>query len=404
MQWLDTWIRRDLRERRAPGEPPAALGLLDPAQRDLLARWVRKDHPSRTRQALLREAGAADIECAEALCDRLLRDGWISRRERLSGGRWQWQSVLWRDLPTLKRLLGVGSRAERDAARERLLEHATAWVAARRGREGGDADFDVELEQALGELREEPSPRVDALEARVRLLRALAAWCDARTSGSRRDFALHAGVHTKSVGAADWKWLERGFDLERLGIRGFAPLMWLSGEASLCWGARRLDLSCAGFVGIALDDLVRATAIHPRPANWWLIENRASFERQAATLPGGRLLAWLPGRPSSQWLDTLCRLSDLAPAPLLVSADADPAGMDIALAVGREWERRRMAWSPHRMGVAEWRQATQHWPLNDYDRALLPRLLQRDDLPESLRALGELMLREGRKAEQEAWL
>jgi hypothetical protein len=56
------------------------------------------------------------------------------------------------------------------------------------------------------------------------------------------------------------------------------------------------------------------------------------------------------------------------------------------------------------MGVAQLEAATQHWPLNDHDVALLQRLLARPGLPAPLHALCLAMQREGRKAEQEGWL
>jgi hypothetical protein len=94
------------------------------------------------------------------------------------------------------------------------------------------------------------------------------------------------------------------------------------------------------------------------------------------------------------------RRADLA----WISADADPAGVDIACGVGALWAERGLLWEPHQMGVAQWQDTTQRWPLNDHDRVLLERLLARTDLQPELRALCEAMRRDGRKAEQEAWL
>jgi hypothetical protein len=112
----------------------------------------------------------------------------------------------------------------------------------------------------------------------------------------------------------------------------------------------------------------------------------------------------MPGRPSTAWLRAVAHLLRLAPAPAWISADADPAGVDIACSVGALWTERGQPWEPHRMGVAEWNATAQRWPLNDHDRALLARLLAEPALAPDLRALCEAMLREGRKAEQEGWL
>lgn len=125
-------------------------------------------------------------------------------------------------------------------------------------------------------------------------------WCrrsprnDSGAQGLRRDFALKARDSTKSIGAADWRWLESSFDLERLRIT----------------------------------------------------------ERQAQELPAGELLLWLPGRPSTAWMEAIAHLLRLAPAPSRISADADPAGVYIACTVGALWEAQgptlRWAWGcPH---------------------------------------------------------
>lgn len=212
MSWDEVFIRRGVRQRTAQHEPPQALSLLSKEDKDLLATWVRKDNVSRSRESLLKEAGISNIDRAEALSDWLLREGWITRKEKLQGGCWQWEGLIWRDLDRL------------------------------------------------------------------------------------------------------------------------------------------------------------------------------------------------PGRPSQDWIRAIRHLLQLAPAPLRVSADADPAGIDIALTVGRVWESQAQEWEPYRMGVVEWQAVSQKWPLNDHDISLLQRLLSDTNLPEQMAALGKAMLLEGRKAEQEGWL
>ena len=97
-------------------------------------------------------------------------------------------------------------------------------------------------------------------------------------------------------------------------------------------------------------------------------------------------------------------LLGLAPIPLRVSADADPAGVDIAYSVSCLWREKGLAWSPYRMGVNEWRGITQKWKLNAHDSMLLQRLVSNPDLPEELKNLCYAMMSDGRKAEQEGWL
>lgn len=406
MEWVDLQSRRGVRERSIAHAPPTVMGLLPIEQRDLLMEWVRKDNETRGREALLKEAGRQRIELAEALCDWLLREGWISRKERLSGGQWHWLSLNWRDLAALKRLLGVGSRSQRDEERARLLVALREWRGGITSNEISvdQGDLLVDVDAAIASLESEISPRVEILDARSRWLKALHGWALDEMQGTRRDFALYAGGHTKSIGTGDWKWLEERFDLERLGVSHFTPLMWLAGNSQLQWGERTVDLGAAGFMGLPLDDLSRVSRLDPAPQYWWLVENRTSFERLAQQLEEGALLVWLPGRPSIAWLSALEHLAQRASAPLRVSADADPAGVDIACTVGQVWERLGLGWTAHRMGAADLIAAGQPWALNAHDRTLLARLLSMPNLPQSLRELCEVMARDGLKAEQEGWL
>ena len=90
MDWVDTPLGSGKRDRCVAGPVPEQLPLLDADHRALLQRWAGNDSARRGRAALLGEAGPAAIERAEALCERLLREGWVVRRERLVGGSWQW--------------------------------------------------------------------------------------------------------------------------------------------------------------------------------------------------------------------------------------------------------------------------------------------------------------------------
>lgn len=410
--WLDVPVQRGVRDRTAAGPVPRDLGLMSLEDQALLARWVRDDATRRGRDALMRLASGDGIERAEALCEQLLRAGWITRRERLIGGVWQWQSIVWRDLDALKSLLGVGSAAQRNAARADVLQTAAVWLAQRLAdadpAQNQDPPWLDELSQALAQLVADNTLKPEVLTQRWTLMLALTDWHDANREGTRRDFALHARGGTKSIGPADWKWLAQQFDLERLRITGFAPMLWLAGRIALCWNDAVVDASNLHCVGVAMDDVPRADALRARSTagveRYWLIENRASFERQARQCPDGTALIWMPGRPSRLWLDAVGHLLRLAPAPVWISADADPSGVDIALTVGALWHEKGLLWSPHRMGADELAQSDQLWALNEHDRALLTRLLALLDLPADLRSLCEAMLQSGRKAEQEAWL
>ena len=275
MTWKDVQIRRGVRQRAASHEPPNALSLLSKEDKDLLATWVRKDNVSRSREALLKEAGTSNIERAESLSDWLLREGWIIRKEKLQGGTWQWDGLTWRDLDRLKSLLGVGSRSQRDQARSQHLERAYTWLETLE--QETDSELREAVAQAIQQLEDESAQRVDVLATRLYLLTSLVEWRQSQMNGTRRDFALFAGEHTKSIGAGDWKWLERHFDLESLGVTHFLPMVWLAGDAQLLWGERVVDISAVRCLAIPIEDLLQVTAVKASQDHWWLIENIACF-------------------------------------------------------------------------------------------------------------------------------
>ncbi len=404
--WVDTVKSRGSRHRQAPGEVPSALPLIDSDHTTLLTRWASNDGERRSRATLLKDSKGIGIERAEALCELLLREGWIVRSEQLSGGAWHWEWITWRDLPRLQRLLSVSGPRQRLEQRQDMLSAARSWVQSRSSSDTAgvvDPDLQDELERCAASLGEDSSVRLDLLELRLGLLRSLATWHDEGREGSRRDFALHARGTTKALSDADWRWLESSFDLERLRVFRFVPVAWIAGDFELIWDDHRAQLAPLHCVGLPLADLQRARGGSP-PARWWLIENRASFERQAMNRPADIALIWMPGRPSKPWMDAIAHLLEMAPAPAWISADADPAGVDIACGVGSIWEAHGLAWEPHRMGVSEWAVTTQRWPLNEHDHRMLESLLARSEIPALLRELCEAMKREDRKAEQEAWI
>ncbi len=403
MDWVDTEHGSGRKRRAAIPVPEDLPELLTGEQCELLRRWVRKESRTPKRDTLV--AGTV-IERAEALIELLLQTGWIERLEKFEGGNWLWYAVEWRDLARLQERLGVSNKDQRAGQRQACIEQARSWLQARReSADEGTLDPDLldELTQALEQLAQDRALRPAPLATRLQLLQAVAAWHDAGKQGLRHHFALHARDHTKALTDADWRWLDAWFDLERLRITRFAPVMWLAGDMVLHWGGQRVHVAPLRFLALPLADLRSADAGQGQQ-RWWLIENRTSFESQARELKPGTLLVWLPGRPSTAWLEAMAHLLALAPAPAWISADADPAGVDIACTAGALWEARGLVWTPHQMGVAELAASPQHWRLNEHDRGLLARLLARPGLPLELRGLCEVMEREGRKAEQEGWL
>lgn len=406
MQWIDTPRGKGRRDRSAAGMSPTTLPVLDKDYRDLLKLWVRKDTVRRSRKTLLQEMRDISIECADLLCDKLLEQGWLIRHEQFSGGVWQWYAITWRDLPHLQNLLDIAGATKRKQERQQLLDAATAWLALRHeivDTQVLDPDFMDELDSALSALKQDKSLRLDLLASRYALMRSIADWHDAGKQGLRRNFALDARNDTKGLSAAEWHWLESVFDLERLGIERFALVAWIAGDITLSWGEKIIEVAPVHFLALPLHDMQRLDTVRI-PQRWWLIENRASFEKQASSLPTGVGLIWMPGRPPREWMSAVSHLLRCAPAPAWISADADPSGVDIACSVGRLWEMQELSWEPYMMDVVHWESTKQYWPLNDHDRRLLVTLLSRATLPPTLRELCEAMHKDGRKAEQEAWV
>lgn len=378
------------RRHRAASAPvwPAALPALDVDERELLADWLRGSADTRRWQALLEVAGAARIELAGRLADKALASGLCTLKESFEGGRWQRATVVWVELEALQAALGLPTQSQREARRQALAQRLAGLM---------DDALVGEAAQVLAESRLAAS----LVEARVALLEALRAWVAEGGSGLRRDFALRLG-HTKAVGDGEWQWLERHFDLPALGIGAFAPTVTLAGDLGLHWpDGRRMDLGVAPFVtlpGAALEGLAAVTP----PTRWWLIENRASFEKQAARREPGLALVWIAGRPSHGWLAGMTRLLQLAPAPAAISADADPAGIEIALAAAAPWQAAGLAWEAMAM-EAERLRGPGLQPLGRHDRNVLARLAAAA-LPPELAALRDALNEGGVKAEQEGWL
>ena len=379
------------RRRRAVAAGWDRLPPLGAAQRMLLERWASGHAPLRRWGTLQALAGPAEIEHAEALLGRLLEAGVVAIDEQFDAGRWWPRRIVWIDLPRLQRSLGLQSLTDRDASREAALR-SLAEIA-----EQSDA-----LRPAARDLQAQRLGTA-VLQARTGLLQSLLGWTLDQRNGVRQDFALHARPHTKAVSEAEWRWLESQLDLAALGVERFAPLVWLAGPMTLASAQGPSGIAPLPFVSLPVEWLLGLTQIDDPPERYWVIENRASFERQARRRDAAQCVLWVPGRPSPAWCAAVARLIALAPAPALVSADIDPAGIEIALAVGGIWNAAGLPWSPHAM-EPERLDTGKTQPLGDYDRASLARARARGDLPSALRDLAAEIERQGRKAEQEGWL
>ncbi|CAM3635366.1 hypothetical protein [Roseateles saccharophilus] len=387
--WRELSANRSRRHLGA-AEPvwPGSLAPLDEDEKALLLDWLRDSADTRKWQALLETAGTARIDLAGRLSDKLLSKGMATRKETFEQGRWRPALLCWVELEALQAALGLPTRSARDARRAAL----SARLEVLMGNE-----LVGEAAQALAES----GMATAAAEARAALLDALLGWVADGETGLRRDFALRLG-HTKAVGDGEWQWLERHFDLPALGIGSFAPQLTLAGQLSLHWGqGLRLDMGVAAFITLPVASMASLENVTP-PRHWWLIEGRASFEKQAARCEPGVALVWIAGRPTHAWAAAMTRLLQLAPAPAVISADADPAGIEIALSAAQPWKAAGLPWTatamePERLD----RPGLQ--PLGRYDLEVLARLAERA-LPPELVALRDALSERGVKAEQEGWL
>lgn len=388
---IETTTSGRTRRARAATKPWDCLPVLTSLRRDLLVRWVRGDAPIRRWTTLRALAGAVELENADALLEQLLEAGCVQVVEQFRAGRWWPQQVHWIELPRLQRALGLSSSADRDAVRESALRTLDDIAAT----------ADILSGAALGLSAARLSTAL--LVSRSELLQALAVWTAEQRSGVRQDFALHARPHTKAITEAEWRWLDAELDLAALGVERNAALLWLGGPMTMQTVPGASSLRPWPFIGLPLDALEELTRVDSPPEFYWIIENRASFERQARKRGHGVCVLWVPGRPSSAWLEAVARLLVHAPAPARISADADPAGIEIALTVGALWTRQGCAWEPLAMEPMRLTDG-KALPLNDYDRASLARALGRADLPADLRELATAIEQLGKKAEQEGWL
>lgn len=389
-----TATARGKRTRQAT-QPMAALPALGTAQQALLRKWLKADARERAWQSLLDAAGLEHLDVAESLLALLLQCGAVAVKEEFHSGHWRPWRVVWVDVEALQTLQGLPTRSQRAAhstdlqAQLHTLAQQHPWLAA--------------AAHSLLDAMLPASTKAD----RAALLQALVQWQQGERQGLRQDFALLARGHTKGITATEWEWLGTTAALEALGIGQFEPLLWLAGTLALrtgdAPGADGMALAPWCFVGLPCRSFSASLQVLQAPTAYWLVENRASFERQAARLEAGQCLVWLPGRPSQAWQSAMRTLLALAPAPAAISCDPDPAGIQIALTAGALWEAAGLPWQTLHMAPETWSAGTT-LPLNDYDRRVLAELQACSTLPPDVAALRDHLLLHGRKAEQEGWL
>ncbi|WP_305047176.1 hypothetical protein [Geoalkalibacter sp.] len=374
---------RGKRRRRAQEPRLASLGLWPAAWRDLLRDWLRQGGSRRKWLSLLQSAGGERASDALQLLDALLKTGLVEVEEQRSAGRWQAQWVEFLDLEATREALGLPHR-------ERLRERCQALGEALPGH--------PLLHPLHASLLQIPAER--ALR-RYELLSALDVWLAEERSGTRRDFALFARGDTKEVSAAEWNWLADFLDLEACGISRHTPALWLRAPLVLHCVEGALDLRCVpDAIALTPATLARLKSGGGILGNWRVVENRTLFERVARHWGERDGVLWVPGFAPSWWRQAVAALLAVCPAPALVACDPDPAGIEIALQVGRLWEQHNLPWGPWLMTANNLAGLRSRKALTDHDRERLARLVGQP-LPVDLRDLVAWMDERGEKGEQE---
>lgn len=320
-------------------------------------------------------------------------DGSRSTSAEKTGSGWLTPYAGWILLHSSRRWV-FPRKADRNTARE-SLEAKLAVLA-----ESADGDIQAAATELLAQ--QPPLPPA-ARQQRAELLEALQAWQQEKRRGMRQDFALFARPHSKAITETEWKWLGERIALDELGVERFAPVFWISGNCSLRLSNGVLDLTCVPFLGVPTGAMQQLLSVDGAVKSYWFIENRASFERQSSKRAAGMVLLFIAGRPTGAWQAAAERLLRCAPAPVHVSADADPAGLEIALTVGSVARMAECTWEPRAMDLLSI-ESGKPLPLNSYDRAAIARLRARADVPAAMVELLNHIEGHGAKYEQEAWL
>lgn len=385
-------IGRDRRRRVADSFDAKGFALLPGSQHALLLEWLKKSTvPKRRWDSLLLLAGPARIELAEALAKFLLDCGAIMLEEKLAHGSWQPITLIWRDYEQLCQVLGLRTRAVRNA------DFSELWEAAR----AIDWQSD-ELAQAWQDLRQGPP---DKCQARLALLIKLNDWLLQGQSGTRRNFSIFARGHSKHITSAEWKWLAGIVELADCGIQRHAPALWLAGDVQFKIGERWLDVGAVDdFMALTPRTLARLNAAQSGATHYRVIENLTSFENLALQASATEIVLWLPGYAPHWWRVAVAHLIAVLPLPARFSCDADPDGVRIAMHAAEIWSERGQTWEPYAMGAEEAAASPNKLPLTERDRLCAEGLLQKPVLPHALRKLLEWCLEHQSKAEQENWL
>lgn len=374
---------RGRRRRKGSQVQLDQLALWPSAWRDLLKEWLRQGGARKKWTKLLSVAGGDRVQDALQIMDALLQVGLVEVEEQRERSRWQPLWVEFLDPERIRELVGLTNR-------NKMQELRT---------EQGEVEFQspavAPLAESLDELPMERAIR------RHEILVALDHWISEGYSGTRRDFALFALGDTKAITSAEWSWIDETLPLESIGITQHTPSIWLRAPVAVNFGKGSLDLRCVpDCIGLTPQTIDNAIQVDGQVECWRILENRTVFERVARQRGSVDGVLWVPGFAPSWWKKGVAKVLRLCPAPALIACDPDPAGIDIALSVGKIWSEEKVSWEPWCMDAEVLSALRKRKPLNAYDTNRLQHLIAQR-LPEQLERLACWMLENGEKGEQE---
>jgi len=384
---VDIGVKRTLkgrRKRRAFVEDAEAVCVWPQAWRQLLVKWIKNSIGERKKYATIMRADKTPISMKMDLFDALLKGGMIEVDEVREAGRWECLWIEFINISKLKDMLGLDNA---DAITEACKEIS---------------NIEIENSQIQSVFREQMLRYNKTSLKRGRLLLKLDEWIAENRIGTERDFSLFARGDTKSITSSEWKWLRTLFDMEAFNISKHTPMLLMNGPVTLYLRNGRVDVHAVhAFIGLPPETITKALrSVTGEPGAIRLVENQTSFERVARKYGHDDIVIWLPGFPPSWWQDCFKEIIKHVQCHVLIAADPDPAGIEIAMTAGRLATEQGLRWQPWCMDAKHLNSLHKHKKLTSYDRKKICSLLEKE-LPETLLQLATEMQSEDIKGEQE---
>jgi len=389
-QKIDIGVKRTLkgrRKRRSFDVNVACVQTWPKEWRSVLIKWLKTGDGRKKYQTLMR-AGKNPISLTATVFDTLLKNGLIEIEEVREHGRWSCLWVEFTDTASLRTGLGL-----EDAS---LIAKECTSLA------------DIEIEDAhLNDIFQKTLEKANkpALN-RGRLILKLNEWQLDSRIGTRREFALFSRNDTKGITKGEWAWLEGHVDLEYFNISKHTPMLLMKGPVQI--GLKNggiIDVSSAHeFIGITPKTLLlNMTGIQGHFNKLRLLENQTTFEHVARKYGDMDLVIWLPGYPPSWWQECMRLIGKEIDCHVLIAADPDPSGIEIALTAGSILENVNLTWEPWHMSTEDLKGLPTHKDITKHDLGKLKSLRNRE-MHHTLTELMEEIIETGLKGEQEGIL